>query len=330
MGKRSSSAVEEDEGHRKRQHLATNSTETLSKIIPDPASVRWNLSEIKPDLPPLPPIPDAHLETAAFTHPGTGYGANYELLEWYGDAVIEMAATDLIYETFGDQLPAGRCNQIREQLVRNIQLAVYYRQYKMEKRTRLPTDMPSMEELINTRPRDKEVTKIQGDVFEAYVGAVVRADRVNGLKVVQTWLKTLWGQTIKDQIQQAEENRKPASNGAEPGTVVPSTKKGLTPKELLARNITVKGIRIRYEDIPCHKKDPQLNLPLFVIGVYLDGWGETNKLLGTGTALKKTEAGQKAAAQALENRELIKVLGDKKKAFMEAQRAAEEKGVVGV
>ena len=74
--------------------------------------------------------------------------------------------------------------------------------------------------------------------------------------------------------------------------------------------------------MPCRKRDKNLGLPLFAIGAYLDGWGETNKLLGIGTALGKKEAGFKAATVALENRKLMKVYEDKKKAFLEEQRRA--------
>ena len=49
-----------------------------------------------------------------------------------------------------------------------------------------------------------------------------------------------------------------------------------------------------------------------------------NKVLGTGTALQKKEAGHKAAAQALENKKLMRVYETKKKAFQEALAAAQE------
>jgi ribonuclease-3 len=320
MSKRRNSETLEDEGLRKRPHLTPNTDSTIGSIIA--GITPWTSSDIPRELPPLPPIAKPELETAVFRHPGIGHGPNYEILEWFGDAALETISTDLVMQTFENHLPVGRLSQIREQLVRNITLAEYYRQYGFHKRTHLPTDMGTMEQLMRTKPRDRDVIKIQGDVFEAYVGAIIRADPVNGRANAAAWLKALWGRTIKDQIKQVERADTSASKTqvdqpAEGDTRPP--KKEPTPKERLAQILVVKGIKIRYEDMPCNKKDKNLGLPLYAMGVYLDGWGETNKLLGVGTALKKTEAGAKAASAALENRKLMKLLGDKKKAFLSAR-----------
>ncbi|KAM0427033.1 hypothetical protein ACHAPT_007931 [Fusarium lateritium] len=321
MSKRRNSETLEDEGLRKRPHLISNTSNTIGKR--SPGNTPWVSSEIPNELPPLPPIANPELELAAFSHPGLGCEPNYEKLEWCGDAFLELASTRLIMRTFGDHLPVGRLSQIREQLVRNVTLAEYYRQYGFDKRTRLPVDMGSMEQLIRTKPRDKDVIKIQGDVFEAYVGAVVEADPVQGEAIVTAWLKVLWGRTIKDQIIRIEKLRETSATKAHDNqsTQVDAglPKKEPTPKERLAQILIVKGIKLRYEDIPCKKKDKNLGLPLYAIGVYLDGWGETNKLLGIGTALSKKEAGTKAAGVALENRKLMKLFGDKKKTFLSAR-----------
>lgn len=289
---------------------------------------RWSSAAISSHkLPPLPPILDPELEREAFTHPGADAKSNYEKLEWFGDACIEIIATDLILVTF-PHTPASRCNQLREQLVRNITLARFYRQYGFETRTKLPPDMEPMAVLMKTNPNDRQLIKIQGDIFESYVGAIVRSDPVNGRQTATQWLKALWGREIRDQIVAAEAQgaaRKQTNNSADPtGTEVVKEKEYL-PKEMLSKMIVVKGIRLRYEDEPKSglKKDKHLNLPLFIIGVYLDGWGEENKLLGVGSALKKTEAGQKAATMAMQNKKLMKLYGDKKAAFLEAQKAAE-------
>ncbi|KAI8720490.1 RNase III domain-containing protein [Fusarium sp. LHS14.1] len=322
MSKRRNSETLEDEGLlRKRPHLTpnTNTDSTLGSIIA--GITPWTSSDIPKDLPPLPPIAKPELETAVFRHPGTGHGPNYEILEWFGDAALETISTDLVMHTFENHLTVGRLSQLREQLVRNVTLAEYYRQYEFHKRTHLPTDMGTMEQLMRTKPRDKDVIKIQGDIFEAYVGAIIRADPVQGRTNAATWLKALWGRTIKDQIIKVERAAAsaPKIQVDQPEGDARPPKKEPTPKERLAQILVVKGIKIRYEDMPCNKKDKNLGLPLYAIGVYLDGWGETNKLLGVGTALKKTEAGAKAASAALENRKLMKLLGDKKQAFLSAR-----------
>ncbi|KAK7430588.1 hypothetical protein QQZ08_002880 [Neonectria magnoliae] len=324
MSKRPSSSTNEDQGQRKR-HNGELGAQPL--LIPGmSAATPWSYSDISSELPPLPRISDPELELAVFSHPGAGYGPNYERLEWLGDAYIEMIATALIFQTFGT-VAAGRGSQLREQLVRNLTLAGYFKQYKMEKKARLPTDMGNLEQLMITNPRDKEVIKIQGDMFEAFVAAVVVSDPVNGLATVITWLKSLWGRTIKDQIKQAELERNTAAKKDSAAYTASGGigAKDVRPKERLAKILSVKGIRLRYEDMPNNnRKDKNLGLPLFTVGVYLDGWGETNKCLGVGTALQKKEAGQKAAMMALENKKLMTLFGDKKNAFQEAQKTLEE------
>ncbi|KAH7155004.1 ribonuclease III domain-containing protein [Dactylonectria estremocensis] len=324
MTKRPNSSTEDDEGQRKRHH-----GEASSRPLPIPdlsTTTPWSSSDISSELPPLPRILDPELELAVFSHPGIGHGPNYERLEWLGDAYIEMIATALIFQTFGFA-SAGRNSQIREQLVRNVTLAKYFMQYKMDKRARLPSDMGTMEEMMRMRSKQKELTKIQGDIFEAYVAAVVVSDPVNGITAAITWLKSLWARTIKDQIKQAEKFRQSAHSAqglqstAHGGTSVSNA----LHKERLAQILVVKGILLRYEDVPSKdKKDKDTGLPLFTVGVYLDGWGESNKFLGVGTAIQKKEAGQNAAAMALENKKLMSLYGDKKKAFLAAQKALNE------
>ncbi|SPJ87915.1 related to Ribonuclease III [Fusarium torulosum] len=331
MSKRPGEESLEDGESRKRVHLF--STASVASLAPGIS--RWTSADIPDDLPPLPPI-SAELGEEVFRHPGLD-GPNYETLEWYGDSVLEMVSTELVFETFRHYLPAGRCSQVREQLVRNLTLADYYRQYGMQHKTQLPKHMGSMADLIHHKGRDKDVIKIQGDIFEAYVGAVVKSDAQHGSANVVAWLKALWSRTIKDQIKQAERQheaslaiRKQPPTHEQSFTPAQTSdmttrQKELNAKMRLSSAVVVRGIKLRYEDMPCKKKDKNLNLPLFAIGVYLDGWGETNKLLGIGTALGKKEAGEKAAAEALENRKLLKVYESKKRAWMEEARSSKPK-----
>ncbi|KAF9762476.1 hypothetical protein IL306_003421, partial [Fusarium sp. DS 682] len=324
MSKRPSQDAPGEDGPRKRVQISSEEA-PLSGLVASvaPGVSRWTAADIPPSLPPLPPI-SPELEEQVFRHPGLG-GPNYERLEWYGDATLEMVSTELVFETF-PYLPPGRSSQLREQLVRNLTLSYYYRQYGMQHKTKLPVHMGSMVDRIQRNGRDKDTIKIQGDVFEAYVGAIVKSDPQHGSTNAVAWLKALWARTIEDQIKQAEQYHKDAVKAQEFSTqsssTIPSTEQqhitqGSTAptakptgpqsnKERLAKAIVVKGIKIRYEDMPCKKKDKNLNLPLFAIGVYLDGWGESSKLLGYGTALGKKEAGEKAAKDALDNRKQLK------------------------
>ncbi|ODA81622.1 hypothetical protein RJ55_00123 [Drechmeria coniospora] len=291
---------------------------SLADFIP------WRSSEIDGHLPPLPKILDPELEKTAFTHPGASRrGESYERLEWLGDAYIELAATGLIFQTF-THTHAGRCSQLREILVRNTTLAGYFRKYGLPARAHLPPDFGKERCLGRGSSKDKDLCKTQADMFEAYFGAVIASDGENGKRNAMAWIRTLWGQTIKEHIIEYEKAQ--AANQPSKATT-PSLGPGgadLNPKDKLRATIGVKGITIRYEDVPGNRKDKDHGLPLYTVAVYLDGWGEVNKHLGTGTAMQKKEAGQKAAAQALENKKLMRVYEGKKKAFQEALMTAQE------
>ncbi|KND94130.1 Ribonuclease 3 [Tolypocladium ophioglossoides CBS 100239] len=305
-------------------------------------STPWTSSEISSELPPLPEILDPELESTAFTHPGAPrLGESYERLEWHGDAYLEFAATRLIGVTF-PQTSAGRSSQLRELLVRNTTLANYFRQYGMAERAKLPADF-SNRGLGRGRSADKDLLKTQADMFEAFFAAIIHSDPQNGWANAVAWIRALWGQTIREEIRKNDRavgrsdptlqysnakaaNPPPESNGG----LESKDDRDVHPKDKLRATIGAKGIAIRYEDIPGNKTDKVSGLPMYTVGVYLDGWGEQNKLLGTGTDLKKKEAGRKAAEIALANKKLMKVYEAKKKDFMEAVKAAEETGGLGV
>jgi len=143
-------------------------------------------------LPPLPPILSPALETAAFTHASL-YNPNttsYERLEFLGDAYIELIATRLIYPAF-PTLPPGRMSQKRELLVKNETLAEYALAYGFDKRAKLPRDFWGL-----GAGRGKLWTKTMGDIFEAYVAAVVLSDPKGGFELVETWLQELWREKL--------------------------------------------------------------------------------------------------------------------------------------
>ena len=322
--------------------------------VPAVAVGPWKASEIPKELPPLPPVRDEDVEAEAFRHPGmvsvTG-GRSYERLEWLGDAYLELIATIIIDRTFSD-LPSGRCSQLREQLVRNITLADYFRRYDLNKKATLPPEMFKVGP-GRGRSADKDLTKTQGDMFEAYVAAVIVSDPKEGLANCANWLKALWSTTIPDRIIQVQRglprsegyhskapggelrlpegrprveqrnpnveagDSKPSVTNAQEGTV-----KHRTPKEELATLVVVKGVKVEYKDKPGkEKKDRNMNLPLFTIGAYLTGWGEQDKLLGWGSSINKKEAGHLAAKMAIDNRKMLKVYQQKKAAYMEAEAA---------
>lgn len=278
------------------------------------AATPWISSKISPDLPPLPSVLDPELEETAFTHPGMGLARNYERLEWLGDAYLELVASSLIFQTF-TRTPSGRCSQLRELLIRNTTLAEYFRRYDLHLRARIPADVAASEGRAKGSSNDKDLIKTQGDMFEAYVAAVIVSDPAHGLARAVGWLKALWGHTIRDQIEANER----LLAAAAPCVVDAPGGGQRNPKDRLREIVWTQGVTIRYEDIPGDKKDKHHGLPLFTVGVYVDGWGEYNKLLGTGTALQKKEAGHRAAAKALENKKLMKMYEAKRAALRDAE-----------
>lgn len=188
--------------------------------------------------------------------------------------------------------------------MKNETLASYARQYGFDKRCQIPKDFAAKSLQV----------KILGDVFEAYVAAVIYSDPKSGVEKVSNWLKALWAGTLsKEILEQDEVNKK-----SQAGPVVAAT----SAKQELATQLTSRGIKLLYKDADTPGKDPVTGFPLYTVGVYLEGWGEKNKLLGSGTALGKKEAGAKAAEEALK-RDLY-VYREKKRIFDEMNKAKKE------
>ncbi|KAE8449765.1 hypothetical protein EG329_007540 [Mollisiaceae sp. DMI_Dod_QoI] len=312
-------------------HDYQNIPKTMSPFSLTP----WKSSTISTGLPPLPKVLDPTLEASAFIHIGCSAGRpmdlSYERLEWVGDAYLYLTSTLLISQTFPSLTP-GKFSQLREKLVKNVTLSGYSLQYGFDKRARLPQHM--MADAKNS-PSEHERMKIMGDIFEAYVAAVVLSDPENGVMRASEWLKDLWGMTIaKDIIHEERSGLKIDSplwrlrGLTEPVQPVSSAaeKMPLNPKEQLLKMIGSKGIKITYRDAAPERKDKDNKLPLFTVGVYLDGWGEKDRMLGSGRANGKKEAGFKAAEMAMANKKLMKVYADKKKIF-DAQMQMEKEAL---
>ena len=301
--------------------LNGHAVENLPYVPPPLSLTPWTSSSIPTTLPTLPAIKSPDLEAATFTHSGVTSNPStlsYERLEWVGDAYLYLISTLLIFSTFTSHLP-GRCAQIRELLVKNETLASYARRYGFEKRARLPPEF-----LDNNhkgyRPKEVEKIKVMGDIFEAYVAAVVLSDPEQGVDRVSSWLKSLWAQTISNQIKDQDrlnEKAKAIPNG--------DVNANLNPKEMLLRKIGAKGVKITYRDAGPEEKDSVTGFPLFTVGVYLDGWGGHEKQLGIGKALGKKEAGMRAAEMALANEKLMTLYGEMKRVHDEKLKADKER-----
>lgn len=267
---RSSSGTSTDPGP------LTNSANAIMKSPP--------YSDRSSTVPPLPNILDEALESVVFTHPGTlscdtasKVNISYDRLEFLGDAYIELMATRLIFPRF-PSLTAGRLSQRREILVKNETLAEYALVYGFDKKAKLPR-------AYNTPGKDQRKLwlKAMGDIFEAFVAAVIISDPEQGFQVAEAWLTVLWEPKLGS----------PKHEHAE--TVDPKAKLHLATK------IMSKGIKIDYRDEAPPVEIRREGKLIFQIGVYLTGWGWEDQYLGTGKGLSKQEAGQMAAADALVN-----------------------------
>ena len=232
------------------------------------------------EVPPRPPIADqsmAHLPFIHTSYINTGtHSDSYEQLEFVGDAYIELMATRLIYQRY-KHLPVGRMSQVRELLVKNETLAEYSLAYKFDERAIMPTSMVS--EMYGS----KTSVKILGDMFEAYVAAVILSDPVHGFATVEAWLVELWRHKLEEREWEI-------------GEVL-----DLMAKQTLAQKLGGRGIVLKYDDAGTNRMQASEGKNWFTVQVKLNGWGYSEQLLGTGTDLSKGNAGTRAAMQALQN-----------------------------
>lgn len=310
----------------------------------------WRPSEVTKILPPLPPILDASLEKAAFTHPGMVRNPgerNYEQLEWLGDAYLYLISTAYIFLTF-PHLSHGDMCQIREVLVRNMTLKDYSIKYGFDKRAIFPEEYGLGGRKGGTKATVKERSKVLGDIFEAHVAAIILSDPINGVSKTASWLKALWSTSISEQIKTRTWQGKTAPPLIAP-VIGPTTNQSAVelqypehqakpqkggPKEKLTAELCLHEPRVQIEyrsldDGQPRKKDPLTKMPLFTQGAFLVGYGETVKL-GVGSAQKKAHANEKAAQHALENNKLISIYKAKKKTIQEKRQSAQQEASRGL
>lgn len=292
------------------QNDASNSTTTTTtttgdafseSLIKTTHSATQRQEQIK--LPTPPPIPDPSLETAVFTYgaiaqavPSASRETNYDRMEFLGDAYIQVLSTNFVWSFFPGLAP-GRMSQIRELLVNNQTLGEFAMGYGFEKRMRIPMEYVQQPKLWR---------KIKGDVFEAYVGAVILANTIDGYELVQDWLTELWMPKV-------------AGISRQKGPEVHY-------KQELSQRIGGVAVRVVYVDERPSIRYPR-GIQTFFIGVYLTGWGYENQHLGSGQGLNKTIAGNLAAKQALENHPLIDEISATKQEYdakVRAERAQAE------
>ncbi|KAI0161250.1 ribonuclease III [Xylariaceae sp. FL1272] len=328
----SSQRAQGDESHKaqKTHHDTTPSDgRPHSLLMPQPCALtKWEPKDIPSDgsLPPIPKITDPILEKAARTHKAVTIGneLDYERLEWIGDAYLYLISTSFIYQTFPNLAP-GQSSQLRERLVKNDTLADLSIKYAINEHAQFPREFDVHGKHTNggvTIASKNSRKKVLGDLFEAYIGALILSSP-SGLTQTTAFLKPLMATLLKREIL-AEHKRKPPPNppSSSSHTHSQGPNPNLEPKVQLTQTIGAKGVTIEYRDEPSNKKDKNTGFPLFTVKVFYTGLGETNLLLGWGSALSKKDAGRRAALVALSNQQLMKRLKKLKENMDEAQKRA--------
>jgi len=285
------------------------------------------------NLPPLPEITDPNLVDSPFRHKSYGYDRSstasdvtYERLEFLGDAYLELFASRLIYHHF-PALQAGAQSQVRELLVKNETLSEYARLYGFPNKVKV-ADMETM--LRDAKDRgNKGLNKILGDVFEAYIAAIVLSDPENGFARAEAWLTALWAPKLVEAAA-SQKYSTPSLALQSDDKADPRTTYSPTAKADLQKRIQAYDAKLVYAPYQAsvELKGDQLGQNKHFIAVHLTGYGFEKKLLGKGEGKNKVEAGNWAAIEAMhgesktvvdECEEKLGVMKERKKQEREAK-----------
>ena len=147
----------------------------------EPVSVDWDLLDL------------------ALTHPTASAEANYEQLEFVGDAVVRLAASEFLWETYPDA-SVGEFSAVRKVLVSDRILAQIADSYGLERYL-----LVSASAISDTAGQTSRLA----DAFEALLGALYLSTHT--LELVRPWLDSHF-KTLSTEIRQdpAHQNYKDA------------------------------------------------------------------------------------------------------------------------
>jgi ribonuclease-3 len=149
--------------------------------LPVTAPVNWSLLDL------------------ALTHPSISSTRNYERLEFVGDAVIRLAAAELLWETYPEE-SVGEFAAIRSILVSDRVLAELAESYGIE---------PYLAIGANATGNPIGRQSWLADSFEAMLGALYLS--TNNLELVRPWLdEALKAKAIEVRLDPARQNYKDA------------------------------------------------------------------------------------------------------------------------
>jgi ribonuclease-3 len=215
-------------------------------------------------------------------------------------------------------------SQLREQLVKNETLAGYSMAYGFDTKVNI-SDAERARMKDGSRDRgNKGFNKILGDVWEAYLAAVVLDNPKTGEKTAEKWMCELWMPKVLATVKVSHSKYKVitdegsnaqqvATPGNEPRHVYDATAKAQLQKRLSGNET-----RLEYE---VYKASQELKGDLIgqnrhFIALYYTGFGYERELLGKGEGKNKVEAGNWAALEAM--------YGDKKAVVDECETKLRE------
>ncbi len=126
--------------------------------LPEQAPVHWPLLDL------------------ALTHPTVSATANYEQLEFLGDSVVRLAASEFLRDTYPDS-SVGEFSAIRKVLVSDRTLAILAEAYGMERYLLVSENTAADQAGFQSR---------MADAFEAVLGALYLS--THNLELVRPWL----------------------------------------------------------------------------------------------------------------------------------------------
>ena len=133
---------------------------------------------------PINPQLLAHVDQA-LTHVSTGQARNLERLEFLGDAVLRLAATEFIDRHYAD-LAVGPCSNLRAQLVSDRWLAEVGAALAIEKHLLLGR---------HAQGDRSAQSRLRADATEALIGALYSA--LGNLEAIHRWLTPHWRATAQ-------------------------------------------------------------------------------------------------------------------------------------
>lgn len=182
--------------------------------------------------------------------------------------------------------------------MKNETLSEYAKLYGFEQRVKV-ADLERMIEESNGKG-NKGLNKILGDVFEAYIAALVLSDSEHGFARAETWLTALWAPKLVEAAK-SHNYANPKLNLQSSADADPRTTYSPTAKADLQRRIMGHSTKLAYEPYRAmvELKGDQLGQNRHYIAIYLTGYGHERLLLGKGEGKNKVEAGNWAALEAM-------------------------------